>query len=539
MARLNSPFAFTVLLAGIGAALAASMSGCGTEHSSPLQSETERARFEADLLPLLREHCGSCHGVSEQAFTRVAEEAHTGKLLRWPVLADGSIPDDSVDEVRGILRLWLDPSSPLLASPLLRATLPSALSGFHHPAIFVDLEDADFRVLRQWSEESMPERAESKAPVSAAAKFFAEKITPLLSRKTCFSANCHGTLAFNDLRLDSGMPLLEDNPFTARMNQRNRAQMLGTITQLVNLSGDVEASRQIQKCIPIAQGGIIHKGGNAFLEVGDPDYQIFLTWLELEAKEARERSAMPTSSDAGFVFVRRPRNTPERFFEDASFLPGADLYWRVGTSEVNLTAKLHPDGPADVRAPDVSYDGRFVAFAMRRSSAESFNLWEIEFETGNARQITFSENPEVHCQDPLYVPDPSDHESSDLGRVNIVFTSNRSGEWCLSSPEAILGEATGGGVLEIRDPHRLNPAAPSSAANSACCSARAPIRCAPSCAPSPAVCGSTSPCRHRQTTPRTMQLRPKRAWPPSTTLGESRARRQAWSAQCGRAVWRA
>ena len=142
----------------------------------------------------------------------------------------------------------------------------------------------------------------------------------------------------------------------------------------------------------------------------------------------------------GIVFVRRPRNTPERFFEDGEFLPGADLIWKNGDTETNLTAKLHPNAPADIRAPSVSYDARHVAFAMRRTSEEPFNIWEVELDSGAARQLTFSAEPGVHFLDPLYVPDPDDKAGYDLERVCLVMTSNQAGHWCESSPSGLLAK---------------------------------------------------------------------------------------------------
>ncbi len=91
--------------------------------------------------------------------------------------------------------------------------------------------------------------------------------------------------------------------------------------------------------------------------------------------------------------MRRPRNLPQRYFEDEDFLAGADLIWLYAGKEINLTAALHPDGPADIRTPDVSYDAQRVVFSMRRNEREALNIWELELDTREARQLTFSTGP--------------------------------------------------------------------------------------------------------------------------------------------------
>lgn len=443
-----------LLLAGAATGALFPLAGCGGRAPVSAAKQTAEDEFETTAARVLALHCSSCHGIGPEEFERVAGKVAAGELLRWEVTANGDIPTGAAMELaRATCRIWLNSGGELLASPLLRAPLPSHLSGMVHPGIFANAEDADFRSLADWAAHARPE-GHAEAVASAAELFFAQRVVPILERKTCFGANCHGSLAFNDLRLDAGMPLLGAARFTPAMHHANRMQMLGKVTRLVNLAGEVERSRQILKCIPIEQGGIAHKGGNNFLEKNDPDYQVMVAWLELEAQEARARAALPEGGPGGTIFVRRPRGSPERFFEDAEFLPGGDLWWRVDGVERNLTAALHPEGPADLRAPDVSYDGTRVAFALRRSEAEPFQLWEINLLTSVARQLTFGVDPAVHALDPLYVPDPADAAGSDPTRVNLVFVSNRAGNWCASSPEGVLGEAEGGTTQEIQDEQR-------------------------------------------------------------------------------------
>lgn len=431
--------------------------GCGPRAAAGERSPVA-ADFRAAALTVLERHCADCHGTTD---VRLAAEsaASGGKAsFRWLVEPSGHTPPAAIEDLERACIQRLDAESPLLASPLLRACLPEALSGLQHPAIFAGVEDPDFRALAEWAAAARPASTGEFAATSEAEQFFAARMIPLLTRKTCFGANCHGSLAFNDLRLDAGMPALGTERFTPRMHHENRRQMLGQVTRLVNMTGDPGRSRQLLKSIPVEQGGVVHKGGNNFLRVGDPDHATFARWLELEAAEAKARSRLAADAPRGWVFVRRPRVTPERFFEDLEFLPGGDLWLRDADGEHNLTAALHPAGPADIRAPDVSYDGSRVAFAMRRSAAEFFQIWELEFATGAARQLTFSAAPGFHCMDPLWVPDATDADGQDLARANLVFVSDEAGESCVSSPEAILGQAIGGDEFTLHDPARTERA---------------------------------------------------------------------------------
>jgi hypothetical protein len=254
------------------------------------------------------------------------------------------------------------------------------------------------------------------------------------------------------------MPALAER-FTPSMIAHNRQALLGVKTRQVNLSGRVQASRVLLKSLPLTQGGILHKGGNRFLRKQDQDYQTLVRWLEAEKATAQQQTETPgilsLGEMDGLVFVRRPRATPERALEDLDFLPGGDLFWKRGKKEINLTATLHPDGPADIRAPDVRPDGLRVVFAMRQSKSQPFNLWELDLKSRKARPLTFSPSPTIHFLDPLYIPDPEDPEGKDLSKNHLAFVSNRGGGDCLVSPDWILGEVEKGrGKSRLYDQQR-------------------------------------------------------------------------------------
>lgn len=451
-------------LLGIGAVIAAAGGSVWLPwvYAPPVAEEDSEARFGERVVPVLDRRCGGCHGVREARYRAMEEEAAAPALLQWPTDDRGRIGSadqrraayDRCTRIRETQTRTLrpiDPGTPA-ASLLARAPLATAYSGYwRHPEVFASPDDPDYAELVAWLEVEARTRQSAPSPPSATEEFFAGRVAPILVRKTCLGANCHGELAFNDLKLDAGMPALPAR-FSGAMHRANRQAMLGKVTRLVALDGDVEQSKQLLKNIPVEQGGIVHKGGNDFFRKDDPDYRVLVEWLRLEAEDASRRTAAALGEVRGFVFVRRPRHSPERFFEDLTFLPGGDLYWRRSDGEeVNLTAGLHKGTAADVRAPAVSYDARRVVFAMRRSAEEPFDLWEIELATGAARQLTFSTDPAVHFLDPLYVPDPDDRDGDDLSRAALVFVSNLDAGACRSSPAGRLGEAEGGSSTALLD----------------------------------------------------------------------------------------
>ena len=439
------------LPSSLSSSLPSSLSSQETTLNATTTGEARFDFFSEHVVPILNRRCGNCHGHTADAYYAMNKEPSLRTHLHWIVDESGRVRSEhqelayqrcTTERVEAEKHFRpIDRANPPLASLLLREPLATSYSGSLHPEVFGTLDDPDLKTLTRWVEMEIAADPQQPKPLSPGAEqFFAEKVVPILSRKTCFGANCHGPMAFMDLKLDPGLPALESR-FTNDIHRANRKAMLGNATRLVNLVGDLEQSKQLLKNIPLEQGGIVHKGGNNFFEKGDPDYLVLRRWLELESAELSRRIGIPLDGqEQGIVFVRRPRDTPQRFFEDGEFLPGADLIWKRGEEETNLTAALHPEGPADIRAPSVSYNARQVAFAMRRTKNEPFNIWELELDSGKARQLTFSTEPGIHFLDPLYVPDPEDTSSNDLNRVCLVMTSNRAKHWCASSPAGFLGE---------------------------------------------------------------------------------------------------
>jgi|TARA_B100001964_G_C14260964_1_gene615478 hypothetical protein len=460
---LISTLIIMLLLVGVFANMLLERNPLMGEFTSPNSSKQTFASFYEDVVPILDRHCSVCHGVNAEKYQNIKESAQSADLLRWQVGISGRI--ETIEQSRQLYDAFLQDSSKNnvveygihpIESHLLRASLAKEYSGSMHHEIFYSPDDKDFLVLKEWVESIHGNKTKAEVQQSESEAFFAEKVVPVLVRKNCFG--CHGPMAFNDLRLDPGIPMLDDR-FTGKIHRKNRLAMIGTkSTRMVHLSGDVEQSKQLLKNIPVEQGGMVHIGGNNFLEKDDPDYQILLRWLELEKEAAQQETGTQLGLMNGIIYVQRPEATPERFFEDDAFHPGADIFWTKDSETINLTASLHPEGPVDIRAPDVSYDAKKILFSMRLSEKAAFNIWELELESGAVRQITFSEDPDIHFKDPLYIPNPEDDAGNDLGRVALAFVSNLAGEYCQSSPGAILGEAEKGSLNAIIDHQRREKA---------------------------------------------------------------------------------
>ncbi len=443
------------------------VAACGGESRD--RRSPRMVRFAETIAPILDRRCGGCHGLDQDSYARHRPPGADPGLLRWPVDRGGRLTaathlEEALVRVTGVLgagrdapRL-LDPELPPEASILIAAPTARALAArrMHHPEVFVDAADPDLAAMIAWVRDELGDRVPpaSTLPSDSAAAIFGREVMPVLERRGCLGANCHGPRSFSDLKLE---PLV---PGDARGLARARAAMLGEgagQVRMVALEGPTEVSRQLAKLIPLEAGGILHKGGNQLLAPGDPDHATLRRWLDAEARELRAELGTDFASD-GLVFVRRPRATPERALEVGDFLGGAALLWRRGDGrEVDLTSGLSA-GPLDVRSPSVSYDGRRVAVAVRRGPEHGFDVWEIELATGEARQLTFSTGAAQHFLDPVYVPDLADVDGLDLTRADVALVSNLAGERAAVAPEGVLGEAEGGTSTVIADDERFEPA---------------------------------------------------------------------------------
>ena len=355
--------------------------------------------------------------------------------------------------------------------------------------IFESTADPECQKLARWVALESETIGSPTAEVSEAERFFRDNVLAVFARNSCMAPGCH-VFNHSSFLLDRGMPTADltapiEKRFTAEQISFNRLTSKGFIHSLVYLDGDIEQSRILRKNIPIDRGGVLHRGGNRQFFTGpeDPDYQTLKEWLGLERKEilAKLKIAGKPADERlvgkvrGIVFVRTNTNNHRRYLDVGKYLPGGDLYLlKLKEGEtletatgpaINLTARFHPGKDADVREPDVRYDGRSILFAMRVGEQDNLNIYEIAlnedlgYVEGSFRKLTYgpksSNGIKVHYTDPTYVPDPLDENAADggynLDLADICFVSNLAGEVVQSVERGTVGEADGGDAKTIVD----------------------------------------------------------------------------------------
>jgi Hydrazine synthase alpha subunit middle domain len=380
---------------------------------------TPRQRFEEDVVPVLEGHCAasSCHGVSPLA------EAQ-GEIIDWTFLhfavhEDGTIAD--IDAAYEAAKSRINTVEHPQLSSLLRKPLAADRGGLVHlgGTQFRDRTTEPYERVLDWI--GAENEGGEGAPLSSLTPLqrqFARDVLPELAARQCMNAACHGAFApftsFAAPVVIDGAPVfsvaaIRDNYTTARHH--------------LYLGGDTSLSRLLRKVLPVGHGGIAHRGGNAifFGAIDSGPSRALLDWAEAEKREVLgDESTAPS----GVVFVRGPVGSGGAFDHDL-FQPGTDLWVleppEPGGALRNLTASAHPDGEADVRDPTVRHDATRIAFAMRRSLDDAFNIYEIGVHGGGLRQLTFDEGAlptggQIANVQPTYGPD---------GRV--FFASTRAG----------------------------------------------------------------------------------------------------------------
>ncbi len=87
----------------------------------------------------------------------------------------------------------------------------------------------------------------------------------------------------------------------------------------------------------------------------------------------------------------------------------ADNRWQVDHCRIVSVNKDQPEGSLRIltdgfysaRAPQISYDGRFMLFAGKRGKEDAWQIWETDLQNLSPRQVTaFAES----CMDPVYLP---------------------------------------------------------------------------------------------------------------------------------------
>ncbi len=341
-------------------------------------------------------------------------------------------------------------------SELLRRPLSPTQGGAYHEGgvIFSSPSDDAYARIEDWARQHGPPVAVQADP---AFTFFAHKVQPVLVKKGCMMLQCHSGSMFHDYRLRGG----SSGSFSLSATRQNYELSLA---QMAVESDDPNASRMVRKnlyrpevCSVAgceAPVGIAHRGGPLLEDFADrratpeacdaakydydngkldeiPAYCVLLEWLH------RERTKHALAPLSAVVYVKRPAGSLHRAQDFDVYAPGADLR-RVaaqmkngvltvsGEGSRSLTAGCGLDpATADIRRPQVSWDGTRIAFAARSSASEPLAVYEMSADgTGCAKHPGINTTPAsqngllIHNFDPTYAP-------PDGGFSRIVFASTR------------------------------------------------------------------------------------------------------------------
>lgn len=385
-------------------------------------TETPREAFEARVQPILERTCAAstCHGVTPGAEAR-------GEQIDWTQLYfklgdDGKFSD--VDQAYRAAKHAINTVEDPAFSPLLRKALAKSHGGLGHlgGTSFGSPSDPDYKTIYDWISLEA-EGGADPLPLSEREQLFADTVQPVLVEGTCMTSRCHGpTAGGTPYKLDVGY----EGRFPIEATRNNYKETL----RMVTLDGYPMLSRVLRKSLPLGPG-IIHKALNFDFFADNPGGGIpaITSWIcaERRARTGHDCASPDQPPIRGFVFVRGPI-LPRHAFDLEGFTPGSDLYLAKleGTSLIpisteNLTEALHPEGPADVRGPAVSRDGKRVVFAMRTRAEEGHHLWTIDLASREAHQLTFGNGPMpggglATDRDPTWGPDET-----------VWFTSTRAG----------------------------------------------------------------------------------------------------------------
>ncbi len=454
--------------------------------------------FTKDIIPIFEQRCSqACHGVDETGFDAFLEKDPINKIaLYYPINAlNGKI---NPAFYRSIYQTTLGHKRINYAelakfSHLLRAPLAEEYGGQPHRGldVFYSTDDPDYQILHAWVEQEIKAKQKEEPALPENIAYFQDSVLPLMERNSCFLSSCHGDQVFNDLKLVAPLPL--DNPsqiqtirqrYSLDMILKNRKVMLGTVSELANLGGDLKQSRLIVKNLPIDQGGIHQRGGNNqfFESMQDDDVKRLLHWLKLERKalaknlhsEDQKIVENELGKIQGMVFIRGPKHTPRSWFSFDQFHPGSDIFLlplnegetlsSTQNKAINISAAFHQQ-PVEIQSLDIRYDAKRVVFSMRKSKDQGFRLYEFSLNDdfdkveGQIKQISFADNKLkdgtlIHHIDPIYMPGPTDKKGHDLADVAITFASNHAGHYAQSDAWGIIGEADSMNKNKLHDKQR-------------------------------------------------------------------------------------
>ena len=354
--------------------------------------QSPRERFDSTVLPLIQGRCAAsvCHGVEPKDDASVDWD-----LLFFRLNDEGDIADPEAAYVAAKRSINTVENADF--SSLIRKPLAVGMGGLPHygRANFTSRQDPAYGAIYKWIE-SESGGGEDPEPLSELEQLFADTVQPVLVEGTCMNSACHGPTAGGiQYQLDIGLR----GEFSIEAIRHNYLQT----QHVVALDGYPMQSRLLRKSLPLFTDGIVHKGDNQDFYQGNPGGGVpaIVDWVCAE-RLSRTGVGCKGPDEApidGFVFIRGPVEARHAFDLDV-FVPGRDVFYAAVTdtslapaNEENLTAELHPEGPADVRDPAVSPDGRELLFTMRTRLDEGHHIYRMNLETRAWSQLTSGNGP--------------------------------------------------------------------------------------------------------------------------------------------------
>ena len=438
------------------------------------------ATFKSQVNPLFQSTCaaGNCHGNTVNDLYLTC--GTSPQEIRWNYFA-----------AQAYLAQAPAPGYPALTpeqSELLRRPLNPAAGGSFHEGgiIFQSSNDSGYKALLNWAMAYKPPTASATTcdpqkpstccgpdnPTACTGfTFFAHRVQPVLAKKGCMMLQCHSAAMFHDYRLRGGSA----GSFSLSAAERNYAF---SIAQLAIENDDVMASRIVRKnlfrpelSVDGKQIGLAHRGGPLFEDFpgqdangalcdaatgpdgGTIDYDndpidSIPALCMIREWHKRERAQRNPAALSAIAYVSRTiPAAPDRAQDFDVYSAGAQLHHVAATLDsttgaitlgadtvMNATCGLDMSA-ADIRRPNVSWDGSTIAFAARASASAPLQVYTMTSDGKTCAPHTAinagaasANGILVHNFDPAFGPPDSN------GNASIVFASTRGN---LSSSTAI------------------------------------------------------------------------------------------------------